>query len=93
MLELKNISARYGAVQALHGVDMDVKAGEIVTLIGANGAGKTTLMMTMFGQPRAAGGTIRFEGEDILKVDEKRLRELRKTRFSMVFQHFAKDGM
>ena len=72
MLELKNISARYGAVQALHGVDMDVKAGEIVTLIGANGAGKTTLMMTMFGQPRAAGGTIRFEGEDIttLPTDE-----------------------
>ena len=72
MLKLEGIEARYGAVQALHGVDMEVKAGEIVTLIGANGAGKTTLMMTMCGQPRAAAGKVLFEGDDItaLPTDE-----------------------
>lgn len=72
MLQLESISARYGAVEALKGVDMDVKPGEIVTLIGSNGAGKTTLMMTICGQPRAAAGKVLFNGEDItaLPTDE-----------------------
>ncbi len=65
MLKLENLSARYGAIEALRGVDMEVKAGEIVTLIGANGAGKTTLLMTICGQPRAASGHVLLNGEDI----------------------------
>ena len=65
MLSIDKISARYGAIEALTDVSLDVKAGEIVTLIGANGAGKTTLMMTLCGQPRAAAGRIVFKGEDI----------------------------
>jgi ABC-type branched-subunit amino acid transport system ATPase component len=52
-------------IHALHGVDIDVQVGEVVTLIGANGAGKSTLMMSIFGQPRASGGRIVFDGEDI----------------------------
>lgn len=65
MLKLEGIVARYGAVQALHGVTLEVKAGEIVTLIGANGAGKTTLMMTLCGQPRATEGRVILHGDDI----------------------------
>jgi branched-chain amino acid transport system ATP-binding protein len=65
MLKLDNIVARYGAVQALNEVSMEVKSGEIVTLIGANGAGKTTLMMTICGQPQATSGHVSFKGEDI----------------------------
>lgn len=65
MLKLEGIFARYGAVEALGGVAMDVHAGEIVTLIGANGAGKTTLMMTICGQPHASAGKVFFNGEDI----------------------------
>src|SRR5579859_5727604 len=65
MLKLENMMARYGAVEALNGVDMEVHKGEIVTLIGANGAGKTTLMMTICGQPCRAAGRITFNGEDI----------------------------
>jgi branched-chain amino acid transport system ATP-binding protein len=53
---------------ALHGVDLDVNEGEIVTLIGANGAGKSTLMMTICGNPRAREGGIRFNGEDITQL-------------------------
>jgi branched-chain amino acid transport system ATP-binding protein len=68
MLAFQNISARYGAVEALRGVDIEVRAGEIVALIGANGAGKTTLMMTIFGKPRASGGRILLEGEDIAQM-------------------------
>ncbi len=65
MLQLSGVHAHYGAIQALHGVDLAVQVGEIVTLIGANGAGKSTLMMSIFSQPRASSGRIVFDGEDI----------------------------
>src|SRR5258708_39575077 len=65
MLEVRDVATFYGAIQALHGVDLDVAEGEIVTLIGANGAGKSTLLMTICGSPRARAGTIRLEGQDI----------------------------
>ena len=65
MLEVRAVATFYGAIQALHGVDLDVAHGEIVTLIGANGAGKSTLMMTIFGKPRAREGSIVFAGRDI----------------------------
>lgn len=68
MLRLHSISARYGAIEALRNVDLDVKQGEIVTLIGANGAGKTTLMMTICGRPRATTGHILFNGTDITQL-------------------------
>ncbi|MBN8453567.1 ABC transporter ATP-binding protein [Accumulibacter sp.] len=68
MLELAGVHAHYGAIHALHGVDLSVQVGEVVTLIGANGAGKSTLMMTIFGQPRASGGRIVFDGEDITRL-------------------------
>jgi branched-chain amino acid transport system ATP-binding protein len=65
MLQVRAVATFYGAIQALHGVDLDVAEGEIVTLIGANGAGKSTLLMTICGNPRARAGTIRLEGQDI----------------------------
>ena len=65
MLELRGVSAAYGAVEALRGVSVAVAPGEIVTLIGANGAGKSTLLMTIFGSPRARSGQVLFEGRDI----------------------------
>jgi branched-chain amino acid transport system ATP-binding protein len=72
MLKLEGITARYGAVEALGGVNLEVRDGEIVTLIGANGAGKTTLMMTICGQPQAAAGRVVCGGIDItaLPTDE-----------------------
>ena len=65
MLKIENLFARYGAIEALRGVSLDVGKGEIVTLIGSNGAGKTTLMMSICGQPNAAGGKVICDGEDI----------------------------
>ena len=65
MLHLAGLHAHYGHIHALHGVDVSVQVGEVVTLIGANGAGKSTLMMSLFGQPRASAGRIIFDGEDI----------------------------
>ena len=65
LLEIAGLHAAYGHREALKGVDLSVGAGEIVALIGANGAGKSTLLMTICGRPRAAAGTIVFDGRDI----------------------------
>jgi branched-chain amino acid transport system ATP-binding protein len=67
VLEVRNVATFYGAIQALHGVDLDVARGEIVALIGANGAGKSTLLMTICGNPRARSGSIKLEGEEITR--------------------------
>jgi len=68
LLSLAGVHAAYGNIEALHGVDLEVREGEIVTLIGANGAGKSTLLMTVCGNPRAARGVIRFDSRDITRM-------------------------
>jgi len=67
MLEVSGVHTFYGNIEALKGVDVSVKDGEIVTLIGANGAGKSTLLMTICGNPRAARGQILLRGTDITR--------------------------
>ena len=68
LLSTRGVQAFYGKIQALKGIDLDVKQGEIVTLIGSNGAGKSTLMMTICGSPRARAGHITFDGKDITQM-------------------------
>lgn len=68
LLAVEGVSAYYGNIAALKGVDLTVAPGEIVTMIGANGAGKSTLMMTIFGSPRARAGRILFDGQDITQL-------------------------
>ena len=68
MLQFDKVHTHYGAIEALHGVSLNVEKGEIVTLIGANGAGKTTLLMTLCGRPRASSGRVIFEGQDITQL-------------------------
>ena len=65
LLGLAGVHAFYGNIEALRGVDLEVRAGEIVSLIGANGAGKSTLLMTVCGNPVAAKGRVVFAGRDI----------------------------
>ena len=67
MLTIEGVHTFYGNIEALRGVDLEVREGEIVTLIGANGAGKSTLLMTICGQPRASRGRIAFEDQDITR--------------------------
>ena len=66
MLYFDNVSTFYGKIQALHDVSVEVRQGEIVTLIGANGAGKSTLLMTLCGSPQATMGSIRYQGEELV---------------------------
>ncbi len=68
LLEIRGLRTFYGKIEALKGIDLDVREGEISTIVGANGAGKTTLMMTICGSPRARSGTIRFAGTDITQM-------------------------
>ena len=77
LLDIKGVETYYGNIRALNGVDVSVKQGEIVALIGANGAGKSTLMMTIFGAPRARTGTITFAGTDITKMPTHEIARLR----------------
>ncbi|NUT36419.1 MAG: ABC transporter ATP-binding protein, partial [Hamadaea sp.] len=65
MLELRGLEVFYGAIQALKGIDVTVREGEIVTLLGANGAGKTTTLRTVSGLLTPRSGEIVFEGERI----------------------------
>ncbi|HET9620048.1 MAG TPA: ABC transporter ATP-binding protein [Kofleriaceae bacterium] len=65
LLEVRGVAAGYGALQALFDVSLEVRAGEIVTLIGANGAGKTTTLRVISGSVRPLAGQVRFAGADI----------------------------
>jgi branched-chain amino acid transport system ATP-binding protein len=65
MLEVAGLTAWYGQAQALHGVDLRVDEGEVVSLAGRNGAGKTTLVRCLIGLHRQGGGTVRLDGRDV----------------------------
>ncbi|RZJ25109.1 MAG: ABC transporter ATP-binding protein [Haliea sp.] len=68
MLNIKNLAVNYGAIEALRGVSLQVKAGEVVTIIGGNGAGKSTLMKAISGLEPALAGSIDFQGQDITRL-------------------------
>ena len=65
ILELEDVHTYYGSIEALKGITIDVRQGEIVTLIGANGAGKSTTLRSINGLNRPRRGTIRFQGQEI----------------------------
>lgn len=68
LLEARDVQVSYGRIEALHGVSLVVREGELVTLLGSNGAGKTTLMRAMSGLLPLSAGSIWFDGRDISKV-------------------------
>src|SRR5262252_6919821 len=65
MLEVKDLNVHYGAIHALHGVDLSVEQGQIVTLIGCNGAGKSTTLRTISGLLRPSAGAVVYDGRPI----------------------------
>lgn len=65
ILDIKNLVVHYGKINALKGVSLSVKAGDIVTIIGANGAGKTTLLQTISGVIKPTSGSVKFDGKSI----------------------------
>jgi branched-chain amino acid transport system ATP-binding protein len=76
LLELRGLTSSYGRIQALHGIDLEVREGELVALVGANGAGKTTLLRAISGVQPASGGVICFDGREIVRMPpSSRVRE------------------
>jgi branched-chain amino acid transport system ATP-binding protein len=68
LLQVSNVTAYYGDLQALFDISLQVNAGEIVTLIGANGAGKTTILRVISGMKPPVSGSVRFAGQDVSRV-------------------------
>ncbi len=72
MLQVENLHSRYGRIEVLHGINLEVRAGEIVAVVGANGAGKTTLLKCLSGVQPMAAGSITFQGQNITRVPAHR---------------------
>lgn len=68
MLKLDSVKVAYGAIQAVKGVSLEVREGEVVTIIGANGAGKSTLLKSICGLEPVSAGSIQIDGKDVSKV-------------------------
>ena len=75
MLKIENLQVAYGGIQALRGISMEVPDGKIVTLIGANGAGKSTTLRTISGLVKASGGSITYDGTELLGMPINRILE------------------
>lgn len=73
MLEVKNLSVSYGAIEAVKDISFTVNAGEIVSLIGANGAGKTTTLHTITGLVPAKSGSVMYNGVNLLKTHNNKI--------------------
>jgi len=75
MLKIENLQVAYGGIQALRGISMEVPEGKIVTLIGANGAGKSTTLRTVSGLVKASGGSITYDGTELLGMPINKILE------------------
>jgi putative ABC transport system ATP-binding protein len=91
-VEARDLTRRYGegttAVEALRGVDIDVREGELVAVMGPSGSGKSTLMHILAGLDRPTSGTVMIAGNEITRLDDKRLTRLRRDHIGFVFQFF-----
>ena len=72
-LKVEGLSSHYGPIQAIADISLEVRPGELVTIVGANGAGKTTLLHTLSGVQRASAGSVVFEGSDITNLPAHRI--------------------
>ena len=86
MIHVGNIHKRYGDLEVLKGVDLDIQRGEVVSIVGASGAGKTTLLQIMGGLSRPDAGRIEIAGEDVYSLNDKALSDLRNRQIGFVFQ-------
>jgi len=89
LLSAAEIRLKTGSTVAVRDASFDVQPGEVFVVMGLSGSGKSTLVRCLTRLIEPTAGEILFDGEDIRRVDQKRLRELRRRRFAMVFQHFG----
>ena len=86
MIDIKNITKSFGALQVLKGIDLHIDKGEVVSIVGPSGAGKTTLLQIIGTLDRPDTGTVRVDGIDVTSLSSKRLSDFRNTHLGFVFQ-------
>ena len=86
MIEARNIVKRYGDLEVLRGVDLDIAQGEIVSIVGPSGAGKTTLLQIIGTLDAPQQGEVRYEGKNVLTLKDKELAHFRNRNIGFVFQ-------
>ncbi|MBO7301498.1 MAG: ABC transporter ATP-binding protein [Bacteroidaceae bacterium] len=86
MIEIKNLTKRFGNIQVLKGIDLTVKRGEVISIVGPSGAGKTTLLQLIGTLDKPESGSILFNGEDLCKMSSKKLATFRNRHIGFVFQ-------
>ncbi len=86
MIKAENITKSFGSLQVLKGIDLEVRKGEIVSIVGPSGAGKTTLLLIMGTLEKADGGRITIDGQELNRLSEKKLSDFRNKNIGFVFQ-------
>lgn len=86
MIEVKGITKKYGQLTVLKGIDLSVKQGEIVSIVGASGAGKTTLLQIIGTLEKATGGTVYINNQNTSKLSDSKLSDFRNQNIGFVFQ-------
>lgn len=86
MIRVENIHKRFGTLEVLKGVSLEVSQGEVVSIVGASGAGKTTLLQIMGTLSRPDAGRVEIDGEDAFSLDDKALSHFRNRHIGFVFQ-------
>ena len=86
MIDIRNITKSFGALQVLKGIDLHIDKGEVVSIVGPSGAGKTTLLQIIGTLDRPDTGTVQVDGIDVTSLSSKRLSDFRNTHLGFVFQ-------
>ena len=86
MIQIENLTKKFGDLQVLKGVNLTIEKGEVVSIVGSSGAGKTTLLQLIGTLDKPTSGTIRFDGEDLSRLNSKRLAAFRNKHIGFVFQ-------
>ena len=86
MIEARNIVKRFGDLEVLRGVDLDIAQGEIVSIVGPSGAGKTTLLQIIGTLNPPQAGEVRYEGKNVLTLKDRELAQFRNRNIGFVFQ-------
>lgn len=86
MIQIENLTKNFGDLQVLKGVNLTIGKGEVISIVGSSGAGKTTLLQLIGTLDKPTSGTIRFDGEDLGRMNSKRLAAFRNKHIGFVFQ-------
>lgn len=86
MIKINNITKRFGSLEVLKGITLEIKKGEVVSIVGPSGAGKTTLLQIIGTLDKADGGTVEIDGTNVAELSQKKLADFRNGHIGFVFQ-------